>query len=107
MAAALAFGGQPDAAIEAVDRSIRMTPRVRSTTHTYTSPLRILRLDRAVSAAGCDASRAWSGAVLRPLSLLDIYSIFGESVLRRRQTGAALRIPAPVSSQTAKLGERC
>jgi hypothetical protein len=27
MAAALAFGGQPDAAIEAVDRSIRMSPR--------------------------------------------------------------------------------
>src|SRR6202021_3385481 len=27
MAAALAFGGQPEAAIEAVDRSIRMSPR--------------------------------------------------------------------------------
>ena len=27
MAAALAFGGQPDAAIEAVERSIRMSPR--------------------------------------------------------------------------------
>jgi len=48
--------------------------------------------------ADCDASRAWSGAVLRPLSLLDIYSISGESVLGRRQIGAALRIPAPTSS---------
>ncbi len=55
----------------------------------------------------CDAS-AWSGAVLRPLSLLDIYSISGESVLGRRQIGAALRIPAPdFITQTAELGERC
>jgi hypothetical protein len=55
----------------------------------------------------CDAS-AWSGAVLRPLSLLDIYSISGESVLGRRQNGAALRIPAPdFITQTAELGERC
>jgi hypothetical protein len=47
-------------------------------------------------------------AVLRPLSLLDIYSISGESVLGRRQIGAALRIPAPdFITQTAELSERC
>lgn len=40
--------------------------------------------NRVVSAAGCDASRAWSGAVLLPLSLRDIYSISGEFVLGRR-----------------------
>jgi hypothetical protein len=33
------------------------------------------------------------------LSLRDIYSISGESVLGRRQIGAALRIPAPISSR--------
>ena len=44
MAAALAFGGQPDAAIEAVERSIRMSPRIGLTSPTCTSPAsRILR----------------------------------------------------------------
>jgi hypothetical protein len=38
------------------------------------------------------------GKLLRPLSLLDIYSTSGESVLGRRRIGAALRIPAPISS---------
>ena len=53
----------------------------------------------------CDAS-AWSGAVLRPLSLLDIYSISGESVLARRQKSAPpCAFPRRFITQSAELGE--